>query len=88
MLAGMGLLLATECNPNTLRNCEALVPMVVGIMLLPALGATLAYELSAPTPWLDEGYASRAPRPAPRLFPVLTLARQGWGGTLGIAGRL
>jgi hypothetical protein len=88
MLAGTGLLLAEGCDPDTLTSCSALVPMVIGMLLLPPVGATIGYELSAPTPWLSLGYASSAPPPAPRLVPVLTLARQGLGVTLGLAGRL
>jgi hypothetical protein len=86
MLAG--LLLAKGCDPDTLTNCGALVPMAIGILLLPPIGATIGYELSAPTPWLSLGYASRTPPPEPRVVPVVTLARQGLGITLGLAGRL
>jgi hypothetical protein len=86
--AGTGLLVAAGCNPDTLTNCGGLVPMVIGVLLLPSVGATIGYELSAPTPWLSLGYASSAPPPAPRLVPVVTLARQGLGVTLGLAGSL
>jgi hypothetical protein len=65
-----------------------MAPIIIGMFILSPLGATVAYELSAPTPWLSEDYALRAPRPAPGFVPVLTPARQGFGGTLGIAGRL
>jgi hypothetical protein len=88
MLAGLGLLLAEGCNPDTLTNCGALVPMAIGMLLLPPVGATIGYELSAPTPWLSLGYASRPPPPEPRVVPVVTLAREGLGITLGLAGRL
>jgi hypothetical protein len=88
MLAGLGLLLAEGCNPDTLSNCSAMVPMVIGMLLLPPVGATIGYELSAPTPWLSLGYASRTPPPQPRVVPVVALTRQGLGVTLGLAGRL
>ncbi|HYH96678.1 hypothetical protein [Hyalangium sp.] len=88
LLVGTGFLLASGCDTQAIWDCGAVGPMVVGMLILTPLVATTAYELSAPKPWLSEDYASRSPRPAPRFVPVLTLARQGVGGTLGIAGRL
>lgn len=87
VLVGAPFALAT-CDAHAIWDCGAMAAMFVGALFLTPLGATVAYELSAPTPWLEEDYASRSPRPAPRFVPVLTLARQGVGGTLGIAGRL
>ncbi|HEX8703396.1 MAG TPA: hypothetical protein VF815_31460 [Myxococcaceae bacterium] len=84
-LAGAGILMASGCDLQAYRNCGAVEPMIVGMLLLTPLGGIVGYELSAPTPWLDEDYASRTPGPVPRFAPVLTLARQGVGGTLGIA---
>jgi hypothetical protein len=87
-LVGTGFLLATGCDTRAIWDCGAMGPMFVGALVLTPLGAVVAYELSAPTPWLSEDYELRSPRPAPRFVPVLTLTRQGVGGTLGIAGRM
>jgi hypothetical protein len=84
---GLVLLLGQGCNVDTNTNCGALVPMVIGMLLLPSVGATIGYELSAPAPWLSLE-ASRAPAPGPRVAPVVTLARQGLGITFGLAGSL
>lgn len=87
MTAGVGLALAADCNA-TFSNCDVLIPTIIGVALLPPIGATIGYELSEPTPWLDLGYASSAPASKPGIVPVLTLAGQGLGVTIGIAGRL
>ncbi|MFP2905783.1 hypothetical protein ACLESD_12145 [Pyxidicoccus sp. 3LFB2] len=74
---------------NPLSQCRPrLIPLAIVAGLLPAAGATLAYETSAPGPWLSQGHASSIAPPAPRFVPVLTLAEQGLGGTVGIAGSL
>lgn len=85
--AGMALLLGQGCNPDTNTNCGAFVPMIIGMLVLPSVGATIGYELSAPTPWLSLE-ASRDPAPTPRLTPMVTVARQGLGITFGLVGSL
>jgi hypothetical protein len=87
VVGGLVLLLGQGCNPDTHTNCGGLVPMVIGMLVLPSVGATIGYELSEPTPWLSLE-ASRAPTSAPRIAPVVTLARQGLGITFGLAGSL
>ncbi len=84
LAGGTALMLAEDCRSIT--KCSAFVPTVIGMVVLPTVGATLAFELSTPKPWLSQGSASRAPRAAPRVVPVMALATEGVGGTLGLAG--
>jgi hypothetical protein len=67
---------------------KPVVLSLLGLLVLPAVGAIVGYELSAPKSWLLLAHAPGNP-PAPRqVAPVLTLARQGLGGTVGLAWRL
>ncbi|KFE67305.1 hypothetical protein DB31_8745 [Hyalangium minutum] len=88
LVAGSALVGLEGCEISETWSCTSGVFAVAGILFLPTVGATLGYELSAPEPWLSHGYASSAPSSPPRFVPVLTLARQGLGATIGIAGRL
>lgn len=88
MLMGMAMLAGQDCRPEALSSCSGLMPIVIGVIALPSLGATIGYELSAPTPWLSLEHAPRASPASPRIVPVLAPARQGVGLTLGFAGRL
>jgi hypothetical protein len=89
---GMAAVSVASCDFNIdasgKPNGSCFVPAVISTTVLSSVGATLGYELSAPTPWLSIDYASRAPSPTPRFVPVLALTRQGLGATLGIAGTL
>ncbi|NMO13514.1 hypothetical protein HPC49_09790 [Pyxidicoccus fallax] len=92
-LLGTVLVLGCESHGSTpfneLSQCSPLlIPLALAIGLLPAVGATLAYETSAPRSWLSQGHASGSAPPAPRFVPVLTLTGRGLGGTVGIAGSL
>jgi hypothetical protein len=83
LLTGVALSRAAGC-----ASCDGIeVPIAVGMLLLTPVGATIGYELSEPTPWLSLK-ASRDPAPAPRVAPVVMLARQGHGVTFGLAGSL
>lgn len=89
LAGGTALMLAEDCQlSDDFDGCSAMGPTVAGLLLLPAVGATLGYELSSPTPWLSLASSRGTPAPAPRVVPVLAPARQGLGGTIGIAGRL
>jgi hypothetical protein len=83
---GVGLIQLVNCGGPASDGCaKPIVVSLLGLLVLPAVGAMVGYELSAPKSWL---LLARAPGklPAPRhVVPVLALARQGLGGTVGFA---
>jgi hypothetical protein len=83
---GMGLIQLVGCAGRFGNGCvKPIVVSLLGLLVLPSVGAIVGYELSAPKSWL---LLARAPGelPAPRhVVPVLTLAGQGLGGTVGFA---
>jgi hypothetical protein len=81
---------ATGCASGSLERCEGAVPIALGISLLtlPTLGAIIAYESSTPSMLPPSRNRRRAQPPAPRVVPLVSLARQGLGATVGIAGTL
>jgi hypothetical protein len=85
LTVGLGLMRLVNCTDYVGNGCVR--PMVVGLigfLVLPAVGAIVGYELSAPKSWLWVARAEKLPAPR-QVVPVVTLARQGLGGTVGLA---
>ncbi|MFL5344675.1 MAG: hypothetical protein ACJ8AT_07770 [Hyalangium sp.] len=91
LILGIGMIHFSGCAGSSGNGCGEIKPVVASLLWLfvvPSVGAMVGYELSAPKSWL---LLARAPEetPAPRQFaPVLSLASQGLGATVGLAGTL
>lgn len=83
---GLGVIRLVHCVDRAASVCaEPIVVGLLGLFVFPVVGAIVGYELSAPKSWL---LLARTPRgaPAPRqVVPVVSLARQGYGATVGLA---
>jgi hypothetical protein len=75
--------LASDCG-----NTQPIVVSLLGLFIVPPVGALVGYELSAPKSWLLLAGATRETPAPPRVIPVLIPASQGLGATVGIAGTL
>lgn len=91
LILGIGMIHFSGCAGTPGEGCGEIKPVVLSLLWLfvvPSVGAMVGYELSAPKSWLS---LARAPdeTPAPRqITPVLALASQGLGATIGLAGTL
>jgi hypothetical protein len=87
LVSGIGLIQVVGKAVNCFGNgcAKPIVVSLLGLLVLPAVGAIVGYELSTPKSWLLLARAPGKP-PAPRqVVPVLTLASRGLGGTVGFA---
>jgi hypothetical protein len=83
---GIGMMQFVNNMGQCFGHCaQPVIVSLLGLLVLPAVGAIVGYELSAPKSWLLLAHALES-RPAPRqVVPVLSLAGQGLGGTVGLA---
>jgi hypothetical protein len=89
LVIGIGLLQFGGCAGNFSNRCaQPIVVSLLGLLVLPSVGAMVGYELSAPKSWLLLARAPEELSPPRRVIPVLTLATQGLGVTVGLAGTL
>jgi hypothetical protein len=89
LIAGIAMLQFGGCGDNLTQSCYSmLAKSLIGLLVMPAVGAIVGYELSMPKSWL---LLNRAPWGLAALryvVPVLAPARQGLGATVGLAGTL
>jgi hypothetical protein len=89
LIAGLAMLQFGGCGGNLTQSCDSmLAKSLIGLLVLPAVGAIVGYELSLPKSWLLLNRAPGGLAASRYVVPVLGLARQGLGATVGLAGAL
>lgn len=82
----LGVLQLVGCVDRYVNVCaEPIVVGMLGFLVFPVVGAIVGYELSAPKSWLLLAGPPRGTPAVGQVVPVVALARQGSGGTVGLA---
>lgn len=88
-IAGFAMLQFGGCRDKLTQGCDSmLAKSLIGLLVMPAVGAIVGYEVSLPKSWLLLNRAPRGLAASRYVVPVLGLARQGLGATVGFAGTL
>lgn len=89
LIAGLAMLQFGGCGDKLTQGCDSMIAKsLIGLLVMPAVGAIVGYELSLPKSWLLLNRAPRGLAASRYVVPVLALARQGLGATVGLAGAL